>query len=154
MPHMVIFRSVEGKPGYHQAETLEEAVRFVEHLRNQENVPEARIFRMQEVPIEFKTYVRVEVAGMADEPAAAAAPAAVAAAPAVAPAAAPAPPAAPVAAAAAPMAPVAAAAPAAPAPTAEVMAAKGDKADDVVVDPVPVGQGNGAAGRFGRFNRG
>ena len=61
MPHMVIFRSAEGKPGYHQAESLDEAVRFVEHLRNQEQVSDARIFSMQEVPIEFKTYYKVEV---------------------------------------------------------------------------------------------
>ena len=33
MPHMVIFRDAEGKPGYHTAEGLDEAVRFelVEH---------------------------------------------------------------------------------------------------------------------------
>jgi hypothetical protein len=65
MPHMVIFRSAEGKPGYHQAESLDEAVRFVEHLRNQEQVNETRIFRMEEVPIEFKTYYKVEVGGAA-----------------------------------------------------------------------------------------
>lgn len=64
MPHMVIFRSSEGKPGYHQAEALDEAVRFVEHLRNQEQVSDARIFSMQEVPIEFKTYYKVEVGGV------------------------------------------------------------------------------------------
>jgi hypothetical protein len=148
MPHMVIFRSTEGKQGYHQAETLEEAVRFVEHLRNQENVPETRIFRMQEVPIEFKTYVRVEVADAGDA-AAPVAPAAVAA---------PAPAAAPVASAAAapaveaPAPAPAAAAAAAPAPLPETAS----KHDDVVVDPMPVGQGSGQAGsnRFGRFNRG
>jgi len=60
--HMVIFRSPEGKPGYHQAEGLDEAMRFAEMLRNQEQVTDARIFRMDEVPIEFKTYYRVEVA--------------------------------------------------------------------------------------------
>lgn len=126
MPHMVIFRSTEGKPGYHQAETLDEAVRFVEHLRNQENVPDARIFRMQEVPIEFKTYVRVEVAGVEE-----------AAAPAAAAPAAPAP-----------------AAPPAPAPVMEEPKPAAEaKVDDVVVDPVPVGGGN-ANNRFGRFNRG
>jgi len=59
---MVIFRSPEGKPGYHQAEGLDEAMRFAEMLRNQEQVTDARIFRMDEVPIEFKTYYRVEVA--------------------------------------------------------------------------------------------
>jgi hypothetical protein len=81
MPHMVIFRSAEGKPGYHQAETLDDAVRFVERLRNQEGVDDTRVFRMQEVPLEVKTYYKVEVApldalpvvedidhGAADEP--------------------------------------------------------------------------------------
>jgi hypothetical protein len=60
---MVIFRSADGKPGYHQAETLEEAVGFVERLRNEDQVGDARVFRMDEVPIEFKVYYRVEVAG-------------------------------------------------------------------------------------------
>lgn len=62
MPHMVIFRSNEGKPGYHQADTLDDAVRFVERLRNQEGVTDTRVFRMQEVPLEVKTYYKVEVA--------------------------------------------------------------------------------------------
>ena len=65
MTHMVIFRSPEGKPGYHQAEGLDAAMRFAEMLRNQEQVTEARIFRMDEVPIEFKTYYRVEMASAA-----------------------------------------------------------------------------------------
>lgn len=64
MPHMVIFRNNEGKPGYHQADALDEAVRFVEHLRNQEQVSDARIFTMQEVPIEFRTYYKVEIGGV------------------------------------------------------------------------------------------
>ena len=70
MTHMVIFRSPEGKPGYHQAEGLDEAMRFAEMLRNQEQVTDARIFRMDEVPIEFKTYYRVEMAaaGSGDAP--------------------------------------------------------------------------------------
>lgn len=63
MTHMVIFRSVEGKPGYHQTDDLDAAIRFVEHLRNEEGVSDARIFVMQEVPIEFRTYYKVEVAG-------------------------------------------------------------------------------------------
>ena len=63
MPHMVIFRTNEGKAGYHPAETLDEAVRFVEHLRNNEQVAESKVYRMQEVPIEFKVMYKVEVAG-------------------------------------------------------------------------------------------
>ena len=65
--YMVIFHSGDGKPGYHQAESLDEAVHFVERLRNQEQVPDTRIFRMTEVPLEFKTYIKVEVAGTAGE---------------------------------------------------------------------------------------
>lgn len=63
MSHMVVFRSAEGKPGYHQADSLDEAVRFVEHLRNQEGVSDTRLFKMQEIPLEVRTYYRVEVAG-------------------------------------------------------------------------------------------
>lgn len=63
MSHMVVFRSAEGKPGYHQADSLDEAVRFVEHLRNQEGVTDTRLFKMQEIPLEVRTYYRVEVAG-------------------------------------------------------------------------------------------
>lgn len=64
MSHMVMFRSAEGKPGYHQTESLDEAVGFVEHLRNQEQVADARIFRMEEVPIAVKTYYKVEVSSV------------------------------------------------------------------------------------------
>src|SRR5213079_75274 len=74
MTHMVIFRHPEGKAGYHQAENVDDAVRFVERLRNQEHVTDARIFRMEEVPIEFRTYYKVELAS-APAPAPAAAPA-------------------------------------------------------------------------------
>lgn len=70
MPHMVIFRTNEGKAGYHPAETLDEAVRFVEHLRNNEQVAESKVYRMHEVPIEFKVMYKVEVSG-APAPAAA-----------------------------------------------------------------------------------
>ena len=61
MSFMVNFRSAEGKPGYHPTDSLEEAVRFVEHLRNQEQVSDARVWRLQEVPLEVKTYYKVVV---------------------------------------------------------------------------------------------
>jgi hypothetical protein len=60
---MVIFRSTDGKPGYHQAEGLDEAVRFVERLRNTENVEQARIYKMDEVSFSYKPYYKVEIAG-------------------------------------------------------------------------------------------
>jgi hypothetical protein len=58
---MVIFQSSEGTPGYHQTESLDDAVRFVESLRNDQNVEQARIFRMEEIPFEFQSYYRVEL---------------------------------------------------------------------------------------------
>lgn len=97
MSHMVIYRSVEGQPVFHQVESLEDAARHVETLRNAGQGGDARIFSMKEVKIEVKTYYRVEVASddkpaPAPAPVAAAAPAApVAPAPAPPPAAAPAP---------------------------------------------------------------
>lgn len=59
--HMVIFRGSDGKPGYHQTEGLDEAVRFVERLRNGENVDQARIFKMDEVSFSFRSYFKVEI---------------------------------------------------------------------------------------------
>lgn len=61
MTHMVIFQSSEGMPGYHQTDSLDDAVRFVESLRNDQDVDHARIFRMEEVPFEFHPYFRVEL---------------------------------------------------------------------------------------------
>lgn len=72
MSFMVNFRSAEGKPGYHPTDSLEEAVRFVEHLRNQEQVTDARVWRLQEVPLEVKTYYKVVVPSGVPAPAAAA----------------------------------------------------------------------------------
>lgn len=58
---MVIFQSPEGTPGYHQTASLDDAVRFVEGLRNDQNVDQARIFRMEEIPFEFQSYYKVEL---------------------------------------------------------------------------------------------
>jgi hypothetical protein len=137
MSHMVIYRSVEGQPVFHQVESLEDAARHVETLRNAGQGGDARIFSMKEVKIEVKTYYRVEVASEEDKPAAAAAPAPapVAAAPA-APAAAP-----------APQAPAPAPA---PAPVAEAPAAHAPAA--VKGEPAVAGAANG--GRFGLFGKG
>jgi hypothetical protein len=70
---MVIYRGSDGKPGYHQADAIEDAVRYVESLRNGDGVEVARIFRMDEVTFEFRPYFKVEIA-TAGSPEAAAAP--------------------------------------------------------------------------------
>jgi len=60
--YMVIFRTPEGKPGYQQAEAVQDAVEAVEHLRNTEGVENVRIFRMEEVAFEYKVHYKVELA--------------------------------------------------------------------------------------------
>ncbi len=68
---MVIYRTADGQPGYHQAEELDEAVRFVERLRNGDGVDGARIFRMEEVNFDFRPYFKVEIgpgSAIADTP--------------------------------------------------------------------------------------
>lgn len=61
MSHMVIYRTADGQPGYHQTDALDDAVSFVERLRNSDGVDHARIFSMEEVTFDFKPYFRVEV---------------------------------------------------------------------------------------------
>lgn len=67
MEHMVTFKSAEGRDGHHSAKSLEDALKFVERLRNHEGASEVRLYRMQEVPIEFRAYYKVEVAGQEAE---------------------------------------------------------------------------------------
>jgi len=61
MSHMVIYRGTNGSPGYHQADEVHDAVAFVEQLRNDQGVEEAKIFRMEEVTFEYRPYFRVEL---------------------------------------------------------------------------------------------
>lgn len=64
MSHMVIFQTPDGNPGYNQFETLDEAVRFVEKLRNEQNVSTARMFALEEVKFDFRPYYKVEVSAL------------------------------------------------------------------------------------------
>jgi hypothetical protein len=131
MSHMVIYRSVEGQPVFHQVENLEDAARHVESLRNAGQGDDARIFAMKEVKIEVKTYYRVEVSS--DDGAAAPAPSK--------------PIAADTSAAAVP------AAPASP-PVAEAAAPAAAPAAPAAVKPEPAGAGAAAnGGRFGLFGK-
>lgn len=136
MSHMVIFRSADGQPVYSQVESLEDAARHVESLRNAGQGGDARIFRLHEIPMEVKTYYRVEVS-VPEQPAADPAPAAPAASATPAPA--------PVEASEAPTAPAAPAAVVPPAPAAAPTAVK----------PEPATAGASAnGGRFGLFGKG
>ena len=61
MSHMVIFQTPDGNPGYNQFETVEEAVEFVEKLRNDQSIDNARMFALEEIKFELKPYYRVEL---------------------------------------------------------------------------------------------
>jgi hypothetical protein len=65
---MVSYRSTDGKQSYHQIDELSDAIKYVEHLRNDEAVDQARIFKMDEVSFEFRPYYRVELAGAGPPP--------------------------------------------------------------------------------------
>ena len=61
MSHMVIFQAPGGSPGYNQFESLDEAVAFVESLRNDQNVTNARMFALEEIKFELKPFFKVEL---------------------------------------------------------------------------------------------
>jgi hypothetical protein len=63
---MVTFQTPDGTPGFHQSDTLDEAITFVERLRNEQGVHNSRIFRMEELKFDFKPYYKVEIASGAD----------------------------------------------------------------------------------------
>ena len=59
--HLVRFTTTEGRDAQHVAPSLDDALRFVERLRNNEETNEVRLYRLQEVPVAFKAYYRAEV---------------------------------------------------------------------------------------------
>jgi hypothetical protein len=59
---MVSYRAADGQQSYHETDELNDAIAFVEHLRNDQAVDHARIFTMEEVSFEFRPYFRVEIA--------------------------------------------------------------------------------------------
>ena len=68
MEHVVRFTTTEGRDAQHVTKSLDDALRFVERLRNNEEASVVRVFRLQEVPIAFKTYYKVELRpGSADD---------------------------------------------------------------------------------------
>lgn len=59
--HLVRFTTTEGRDAQHVAPSLDDALRFVERLRNNEEATVVRLFRLQEVPVAFKAYYRAEI---------------------------------------------------------------------------------------------
>jgi hypothetical protein len=77
MEHVVFYPSAEGAPAFRRFGSLEDAVRFVEHLRNVEGVAEFSLYTLTPVPLAMRAYYRVEPVAeepVAEEPVAAAQP--------------------------------------------------------------------------------
>lgn len=69
VPYVVNYENADGSPGWHSVPEIEEAVRFVEHLRNADGLEDARIFKLEPVTFDFRPYFRVELAGGGTAPA-------------------------------------------------------------------------------------
>ncbi len=65
----VVFSAAENGAGeeFRRVASLEEAVRVVEHLRNDLGITDPSVFALTPVPVAFRTYYRVEVPGVAEE---------------------------------------------------------------------------------------
>jgi hypothetical protein len=61
MEHVVFYPSVEGGSAFKRMNSLDEAVSFVEHLRNSENITDFSVHTLTPVPLAFRAYYRVEV---------------------------------------------------------------------------------------------
>src|SRR5213080_1733376 len=61
MEHVVFHPGPDGAPAFRRFGSLEDAVRFVEHLRNVEGVSEVSVHALTPVPVAFRAYYKVEV---------------------------------------------------------------------------------------------
>jgi hypothetical protein len=61
MEHVVFFPGPDAAPAFRRFSSLDEAVRFVEHLRNSEGVSEVSVHMLTPVPVAFRAYYKVEV---------------------------------------------------------------------------------------------
>ena len=62
MAYLVVYQADDGSVGYEPSTDLDSAITAAERLRNVEGVATPRIFRTEEVHIDFRPYYRVEVA--------------------------------------------------------------------------------------------
>jgi hypothetical protein len=61
MEHVVFFPGLDGNPAFRRLASRDDALRFVEHLRNVEGVSEVSVHGLSPVPLAFRTYYTVEV---------------------------------------------------------------------------------------------
>lgn len=68
MSYMVLYTGRDGRSAFGRCEDVAEAAAEVERLRNNEDIDDAKIFRLEEVRFEIKPYFRVELPGLNDAP--------------------------------------------------------------------------------------
>jgi hypothetical protein len=69
MEHVVFSAAQDGAgEEFRRVASLEEAVRVVEHLRNDLGITDPSVFALTPVPVAFRTYYRVEVPGLEEAP--------------------------------------------------------------------------------------
>ena len=61
MEHVVFYTDAVGNAAHRRVASLDEGLRLVERLRNDEGVDDVSLFMMSEVPLSFRPYYRVEV---------------------------------------------------------------------------------------------
>jgi hypothetical protein len=66
--HVVFFSEEPGQPEFRRVADLDEAVRFVESLRNERGVVDVAVHALTPVPLSFRTWYRVEVGPLGAEP--------------------------------------------------------------------------------------
>jgi hypothetical protein len=61
MEHVVFYPGPDAAPAFRRFSSLDESVRFVEHLRNIEGVSDVSVHMLTAVPVAFRAYYKVEV---------------------------------------------------------------------------------------------
>ena len=69
MDHVVFYAGPDAAPAFRRFSSLDEAVRFVEHLRNVEGVEDVSVNFLTPIPLAFRAYYKVEVPAVEMAPA-------------------------------------------------------------------------------------
>jgi hypothetical protein len=67
MEHVVFYPTAEDVPAFRRVSSLDEAINFVEHLRNVENVSDFSVFELAPVELSMRAYYHVQVPAAAAE---------------------------------------------------------------------------------------
>src|SRR5580658_6727918 len=61
MEHVVFYPAASGVPAFRRVSSLDEAVNFVEHLRNVEGITDFSVHELSPVQLSFRAYYHVQV---------------------------------------------------------------------------------------------